>query len=167
MSIHDVSKSKGRLTPAPNVQDKQAQKMSHGTNSANYVTDATDADTNDRILYGYARLVLTGTLTVSSDGSTLTTSSDIHNLGFVPNVLAALENANVTIVGGTAVGASMNLPTFTTADIGVSVSGDVSFGTWLYAFADDTRVYVNMLNATGIAQTVHVTYYLYQQTARS
>lgn len=175
MSLHDVDKgSFDRGSPIPNHHDQiiDGAHKNHGTNSANYTTDATTSPSGGTntgtpgggatVAAGFKRLVLTCPMTVTNNGATLTTATLAHGLPFVPVVEASIDNANTTIAGGTATGASIPLPTFTSASI---AGAQVQFGTWLTAFGDATNVYVNMLNATGSPVTITVTCYLYQRVS--
>jgi len=177
MALHDVDRnSEDRGTPAPNHTDKviDGAHKAHGTNSVNYVSDATPSysgGTNtgsvgggNPIRYGYKKLVSNVSFTLVNDGSTLTTGSIAHGLNYVPVVELLFENASLTIAGGggSVTGATVPGPFFAGADIGSDVSGVVSFTSWIYAFADATNIYVNMLNATGSPITLHPTLLVYQ-----
>lgn len=176
MAIHDVDKhSDDRTSPAVNAHDAQNidQRMAHGTNSANYTTDATGtpaagvaAGGGAGVKYGFKRAVLIVPMTVTNNGATLTTATASHPLGYVPKVEADIENATVSTAGSPVTGATQPLPIFTSASIGGALAGAVTFSTFLYAFADASNVYVNLLNATGNPVTVTVTCYLYQRLAQ-
>lgn len=171
MALHDVSKHDSlRLDPKANSSDTRAQRDAHGTNSVNYVTDATPAPVSNRtvgggsgVKNGLKTLVGVVVMALANDGSTLTTVSANHNLSFVPKVEADLESSALTIAGGsgTATGATIALPVFTGMAIDV-VDGILVPLSYLYTFADATKVYVNFLNATGNPVTFTITCYLYQ-----
>ena len=144
--------------------------MAHGTNSINYITPSTPAPvggTNSgtagggaTVAYGFKRLVGTCSITLTNNGSALSTATIPHNLGYVPRVEGALLNATVTIATGSIPGVTIPLPIFDSA----SVTGGSPIGmtTYLYCFADINNVYVNLLNTTGNPYTVTPTVYLYQ-----
>lgn len=183
MALHDVDKSGfQRDNPSPNSHDDMgmAPRKAHGTNSTNYVTGATEdpvsgtntgtAGGGTAVKQGMKRLVAVCPVGVTNDGSTLTTATVAHNLGYAPKVEADLENATITIAGGTVTGANVPIPLFTDASIdtikSTALNGGVALGaiifqTWVYAFADETNVYVNFLNATGLPSSIEVTVYLY------
>jgi hypothetical protein len=167
MSIHDVSKHDDqRLDPKANASDTRAQRDAHGTNSVNYVSDATAAPVSgvsagggDGVKAGLKQLVAICPLNVVNDGSSLTTATISHRLGYAPKVEADIENATLTTASGSVSGANVAVPIFTAASI---AGGNVTFQTFVYAFADASNVYVNLLNGTGSPTTIKVTCYLYR-----
>lgn len=147
--------------------------MARGTNSINYITPATSSgeQTGDSsstagggtsIKHGFKRLVATVPVTMTNDGSTLTTSYVRHNLGYVPMIEASIENATSTIAGGTAFGLSLPLPTWLGLHTDTG-AGFVYMHDWMEAFANDQYMYINYYNATGNPVTITVTCYLYQR----
>jgi hypothetical protein len=166
--IFDVDKSSDdRGTPKPNSHDRltPGSVPARGTLSTNYTTALPNISGLPASQLGALTLVQVNTATVVNTGATLTTAQASHGLGYVPVVLAFINNANITVAGGTVTGASLMLPTFTSASIGGVTSGAVTFGTWLQAFTDVNNVYINLYNATGNPVTVTITYYLYRQLA--
>lgn len=169
MALHDVDKnSADRGSPMPNTHDVQTSaRMAHGTNSVNYVTDATPSVTGGNILSGNARLVSSGvTQCDASAGNDSTIVSDTfsipHNLGYNPIVTAWLNNASV--------GFNLPLPIILSSTVG-STSGTldgVAFlatNRWMTYGADEDNFYVIIytVGSSMIATSYFVTYYLYQQ----
>jgi len=172
MALHDVDiVNPDRGAPVPNAHDHASEdRMAHGTNSTNYVTQATPipgaaVGGGASVKLGFKRCVGIIVLTVGGNASTLNTASAPHGiLTYIPKVEADLEGATITTAGGSATGAAVPLPAFTSASIGGVTAGVVTFGSWLQAFTDATNVYVNLYNATGSSITVTVTCYLYQSS---
>lgn len=171
MALHDVDKGPGdRGAPMPNTHDTQDVRLAHGTNSVNYVTDATATPVANTtvgggtsVKNGFKRLVGVVPMTLANDGSTLTTVQAAHGLSFVPKVEADLENSSLTVASGsgTASGATISLPVFTSMGID-TVDGILVPVAYLYSFADATYVYVNFINASGNPVSYTITCYLYQ-----
>lgn len=105
MALHDVDlRGLGRGAPLPNGHDTldHGAVMAHGTNSVNYVTDASEVDSLNPGKNGQFTIVQAGSTTISdafttsnpgagnfvSDGSTLFTQA--HGLGFIPGVTGYL-----------------------------------------------------------------------------
>lgn len=136
-------------------------RMSHGTNSSNYVTGASPPDLSLALRTGFGRLINTFTLDFPYDGSTLSLQTIPHGLNYAPFVIGAINQTVNTAIPFNLV--SVILPTFLSANIGGSVSGVVSFNAYLYLLVDETNIYAQLLNATGDSGTITVTYYIYQQ----
>ena len=165
MGLHDVSKDDSRrLAPKLNQSDQAMQRLAKGTTSANDVTADTGFDDQELIKYGFARYVKSDRAAIVSDGSTMTTLQVAHNLGYVPKVEAYLNDLENPEIPGTLL--SMPLPTWTGLFIDTGADPQVQFDTWLYvAGADDTNVYFQLANSTGVALAYVITFYLYQQIA--
>lgn len=161
MAIHD--RGKPGATPQPNSHDLQGVRMAHGTNSVNYTTDATDTSKTSGILSGIGQLVQTDTVNVPNNGATQTHVTVPHNLGYVPFMMSAVNNASISDANGVvSSNASVFLPTSLSTFID-TVDNIIVFRVWLFGFADETNAYFIMTNSTGSPVSIDVTYYLYRQ----
>lgn len=106
------------------------------------------------------KIVLTGTNTLVNDGSTETTLTIPHNLGFTPIAQCFL---NDTIISGVGTDLSLPLPTYTQVSIGGVTAGVVTFSAYLSFATDSTNLYVLLFNATGSPVSYNITYYLLQE----
>ena len=165
MTLFDIDKDGAdRGSPSPNHHDKiiSGAIRAAGTISENHITSI-PSDQQVQLKAGFGRLVQTGTIAVGPATTTLTTASFAHNLGYVPIMVAALNNA---IVSGIIENVSIFLPTHLTASIGGVTSGAVTFGAYLFGSISEDNIYFQIFNATGSTiPAVDVTYYLYQQPA--
>jgi len=148
----------------PNTHDKLVQRLAHGTLSANPVTPQTNPNITQGLKSGLFQLVMTNSVEVSDPGTGtgISTAIFVHNLGYTPLVLAAMNNTAVASEFGTVNNASLPLPIFTDATIG---GGQVTFNTWLYHYADNTNVYVNILNGTGAPRSAIISLYIFRTGA--
>lgn len=125
------------------------------------VQDATDQQLNFNSLQDTFKIIRTGIIQVSSDGSTLNYGSLPHNLTFTPIVQGYLNNATIGSITTTG---SIPLPLPTSVDF--SLAGTVLFTSYLSIFADTTNIYALLYNGTGSPiSTLTVTYYLLQETS--
>lgn len=106
MSLHDINKShSSRKNPRPNTDDKVGTRMAHGTNSVNFVTDATDESLIRGIHSGFLTLVasygaadgatVAGYSMPTGPGWILANSAQIipHGLGYTPICIALVDYA--------------------------------------------------------------------------
>lgn len=167
MSLHDVDKSGfQRDNPSPNSHDDigMAPRMSHGTNSANYQTGASDIDNSDAIRTGFNRYISSFISLVSWAGANNTTTSTIpHGLPYTPIVQAFINNASFS--GAVSLsGVSYPLPAVIDWDTSTT---PLSIKTFMWILVDDTNIYVITANgANGSAGSLFITFYLSQQRAQ-
>lgn len=168
MSLTDVDKgSADRGAPLPNHSDIVHQDVTkaHGTNSVNYVTDATGTGQTG-ILSGNARLIKGSTASVVVPDGTPgviigTTTTVPHNLGYTPMAVAFMNN----ITGS---GYGIQLPMW--VSFGANTGGVGGAPEYLgvvrymtYA-VDGTNLYIlTYSSGSAVAGTYTITYYLYQQ----
>lgn len=112
------------------------------------------------ILAGFKRLVATCPVTITNNGSDLTTVTVPHGLSFIPLVEGSIDDASDTIESGPVTGVSVAFPTIQQA---VVSGGVVQVPILIYALSDATNIYVNLLNATGSPVSYSITCYLYQR----
>lgn len=173
MTLFDVDKNNDdRSTPKPNKHDQLSADSvkAHGTTSENHVSGLPSASGVQTLGSGFGRLIKTGELEPSLGiGSTIATAWQAHELTFVPMALFALNNANIGTAAGspTVTDGSLFLPTFLGASVNSPTSGVINFINFVYGFVDATNVYVNIINADGLAKTPVITYYLFQQIAQT
>jgi hypothetical protein len=174
VALYDVDKtSKDRGNPMPNHNDTldDGSIKAHGTNSVNYVTDASSSATTANLLSGNARLITTGLASVvAPNGSsgiivtTTTTTPHNLNLGYTPMAVAYLNNVT---------GAGYGIPLPLWASFGANTGGTGGAPEYLgvvrymtYAI-DATNFYVlTYSSGSAVAANYTVTYYLYQQKAQ-
>jgi hypothetical protein len=163
--LFDIDKDNAdRGTPSVNTHDKLPADvmMANGTLSTNYILSSPNPNGIQGVQLGALSLVQVGTAVISNNGSTLTTQTQNHGLGFAPYMVAALNNASISGISNPI---NLLLPTFLSASAGGVTTGAVTFGSYLYGLVDQYNAYFQMINATGSPISVTVTYYLYRQSA--
>lgn len=112
MAIHDISLGVDRMSPArPNTHDKinQGAISAHGTNSVNYVSDASDLDKVADALNGQQTIVgsmdITTSVVTSAGAGAGAFSTELvngatvaHGLDYIPSVIAFYGSSS-TIFG--------------------------------------------------------------------
>lgn len=171
MAIHHTDKnSPARTAPYPNIHDTQdVTRMAHGTNSVNYITDASPTFNGPSILYGNARLVQSGTVTVvtpngTSGTITTTTTTLAHNLGYTPLATAFMNNIQP-------VGYGITLPIWVSFGNNTGGSGGapeyLGIIRYMTYAVDATNFYVlTYSSGVAVAANYTITFYLYQQIAQ-
>lgn len=162
MAIHDIDKnSSGRTSPLPNSHDAQGiARMAVGTNSSNYVTDASNPLDAEALKSGLLKPVQTGTITIdgNSTAGLPITSRIAHNLPYVPIPMGFIHYSDAYIA----------MPTFLGLGLDNDGAGpDVAFASWMWLTADSVNVTANLFS--GITEdwgTITVRYYLFQQSTQ-
>lgn len=168
MSLHDVDKNnEDRSVPKPNQSDQliDGARQNHGTNSANYISDATTLSTNTPVRTGFKRQVKSFITLITWSGANTTTTSTIpHGLPYTPTVDASINNA--TLTGAVSLtNVSIALPTVIDWDTSTT---PLSIKTFMWFMADATNIYVITANGNnGSANSLFVTFYLSEQRFQS
>jgi hypothetical protein len=105
-------------------------------------------------------------VTISSNPTNICTVP--HNLGFVPAMIAFLNNVTLNFGSGQSINnTNIPLPAMLGTSAGAVVSGVVTNSIYMFCLADAKNFYVFTLNATGAAVpgVFEITYELLQQTA--
>jgi hypothetical protein len=107
------------------------------------------------------KIVKSGQDNVGS-ASTINWTTIPHNLGYVPAVIAFLNDVGLSPIASHA---NIPLPTYADVDIGIALANKVTFGSYVHAITDITNLYLVFFNATGSARNFLVKWYLLQESA--
>lgn len=107
------------------------------------------------------KIVLKDSVQFTVGTGTTTTVTVPHNLGFAPQIVAFLNQVDVSVVGD-----DVNAPLPTWMDVSIDVPNNViKFRGWLSCYVDAVNAYFLVLNSTGASfGTFPITYYLLQET---
>lgn len=152
--------SDGRLKSLLIGRDSQNQQVVKVAKEGFDAREARDDQLIFNSLQNTLKIIKTDVVNVQVSSAAVNWSTIPHNLGFVPGIMAYLNNVNL---GAIAAAANMPLPTYTSATVDAGVQ--VKMLTWFNAVVDDTNIYIICLNSTGAAFNFNIKYYLLQETA--
>lgn len=160
MAIHDVDKnSTDRGQPLPNSHDAHPLDLrnAHGTNSVNYISDATpDAFKLDNT-NGMLRLVQKGTVHVDQPGAgTAGFTTVTHNLGYIPIVMAFI---------GTSTTIYNPLPQILSSSVATNVTIEEYITVANITSTDFQIEYYQGSSAASAPDGYNITYYIFHETA--